>query len=189
MPSETAKEVTANKWDVGALKLALDDAAKELFMKKHGLIETHKLFDGRLVLCTISVLIAAFGVLFDYLYPHPRSRTVLIACVSLYFLLSAIITLYVMFVEKNVFFTGLKEDKTGLDPADSWTACSYMNKYDPTYHFSLTVCGGITKSVKVSSVDKSAAEFFNIKGELQKDRYDDFLQNLVSDLYSDKKSH
>uniref|UniRef100_A0A3Q0KDE8 Signal peptidase complex subunit 2 n=1 Tax=Schistosoma mansoni TaxID=6183 RepID=A0A3Q0KDE8_SCHMA len=189
MSCETPKEVTVNKWDTGALKIALDDAAKELFMKKHGLIETHKLFDGRLILCTISVLIAGFGVLFDYLYPHPHSRTVLIVCVTLYFFLSAIITLYVMYIEKNVFFTGLKEDKTGLDPADSWTVCSYMNKYDPIYHLSLTVCDGITKKVRTLSVEKSAAEFFNIKGELQRSQYDGFLLNLVSDLYSEKKSH
>ncbi|CAH8654163.1 unnamed protein product [Schistosoma guineensis] len=77
MSSETSKEVTVNKWDVGALKIALDDAAKE-----HGLLETHKLFDGRLILCTISVLIAGFGVLFDYLYPHPHSRAVLIRRMS-----------------------------------------------------------------------------------------------------------
>lgn len=30
MSSETSKEVTVNKWDVGALKIALDDAAKEV---------------------------------------------------------------------------------------------------------------------------------------------------------------
>ncbi|CAH8657055.1 unnamed protein product [Heterobilharzia americana] len=183
MSSETPKEITVNKWDVGSLKLALDDAAKEL-----GLVETHQLFDGRLVLCTISVLIAGFGVLFDYLYPHPRSRTVLIVCIVLYFLMSAMITLYVMYVEKNVFFTGVKEDKTGVDPADAWTASSYMNKYDPTYHFSLRVCDGITKKVKLSAVEKSAAEFFNVKGELQRERYDEFLRNLVADLYCDKKT-
>ncbi|CAH8564899.1 unnamed protein product [Schistosoma turkestanicum] len=187
MSSDSPKEITVNKWDISALKLALDDAAKELFMKKYGLLETHKLFDGRLILCTISVLIAGFGVLFDYLYPHPQSRTVLIICVTLYFFLSAIITLYVMYVEKNVFFTGLKEDKTGLDPSDLWTVCSHMNKYDPTYHFSLTVCDGVTKKVKTLSVEKSAAEFFNIKGELQRNQYDEFLHNMVSDVYSDKK--
>ncbi|VDP94999.1 unnamed protein product [Trichobilharzia regenti] len=117
MSGETPKEVVINKWDVGSLKLALDDAAKE-----------------------------------------------------------------------NVFFTGLKEDKTGVDPADTWTVCSYMNKYDPTYHFSLKVCDGISKKVKMSTIEKSAAEFFNVKGELQRDRYNEFLQHLVSDLYGDKKS-
>nr|CAH8876482.1 unnamed protein product [Trichobilharzia regenti] len=188
MSGETPKEVVINKWDVGSLKLALDDAAKELFMKKLGLVETHRLFDGRLFLCTISVLIAGFGVLFDYIYPHPRSRTVLIVCISLYFIMSAIITLYVMYVEKNVFFTGLKEDKTGVDPADTWKKKKNMNKYDPTYHFSLKVCDGISKKVKMSTIEKSAAEFFNVKGELQRDRYNEFLQHLVSDLYGDKKS-
>lgn len=71
----------------------------------------------------------------------------------------------------------------------SFLILDFAHRYDPIYHLSLTVCDGITKKVKTLSVKKSAAEFFNIKGELQRSLYDGFLQNLVSDLYSEKKSN
>merc|ERR1719430_2410101 len=42
--------------------------------------------DGRLWICGIAVAIAMFGLAWDFLYPFPLSRPVLIICSGSYFL-------------------------------------------------------------------------------------------------------
>jgi len=49
-----------------------------------GFVESHRLMDGRLLLCTVAVGFAVFALIWDYLYPFPLSRTVLIICVFSY---------------------------------------------------------------------------------------------------------
>jgi len=49
-----------------------------------GFVESHRLMDGRLAVCTIAVGFALFALVWDYLYPFPLSRTVLILCVVSY---------------------------------------------------------------------------------------------------------
>ena len=49
-----------------------------------GFVESHKLMDGRLALCTIAVGFALFALVWDYLYPFPRSQSVLIISVVSY---------------------------------------------------------------------------------------------------------
>jgi len=49
-----------------------------------GFVESHRLMDGRLLLCTVAVGFAVFALIWDYLYPFPLSRTVLIVCVLSY---------------------------------------------------------------------------------------------------------
>ncbi|CAL8103934.1 unnamed protein product [Calicophoron daubneyi] len=186
--SVPALDVTVNKWNAGALKNALDDATKEVLSQKYKLVECHRLFDGRLLLCTISVLFACFGLLWDYLYPHPQSRMVLIACVLSYFLLSILITAYVMFVEKNIFFVGKRLDPTGLDPPDTWQLCSRMNKYDPTYHLSVVEYVGTSKIRKSGKLDRIASDFFDSKGHLRADLYIPVVLKLSSELQEEKKT-
>lgn len=49
-----------------------------------GFVESHRLMDGRLALCTVAVSFAVFALIWDYLYPFPLSQTVLIVCVVSY---------------------------------------------------------------------------------------------------------
>jgi len=49
-----------------------------------GFVESHRLMDGRLALCTVAVGFALFALIWDYLYPFPLSRSVLIMCVVSY---------------------------------------------------------------------------------------------------------
>ncbi|KAH7981394.1 hypothetical protein HPB49_023650 [Dermacentor silvarum] len=118
---EAEKPVQIDKWDGSAVRNALDDAVKKVLTEKYGYVENHRLTDGRLAICSIAVGAAMFALLWDFLYPFPESRTVLIACVLSYFFLMGVLTLYTTFLEKGIFLVALQKDKTGFDPDSVWT--------------------------------------------------------------------
>ncbi|KAF7234363.1 hypothetical protein EG68_11408 [Paragonimus skrjabini miyazakii] len=187
MAATSDEGVVVNRWNATAVKNALDDATKKALSVKYNLVESHYLFDGRLFLCTISVLIAGFALAWDFFYPHPQSRTVLIVCVISYFILSGIISIYVLYVEKNIFYVAKRPDPTGVDPPDVWQLSSHMNKYDPTYNLSLVVIDGENKKSKSASLKRSIADFFDVKGRFRMDLYNPVAIKLFADLQSGKK--
>merc|ERR1719180_55476 len=97
--------------------------------------------DGRLWICGIAVAIAMFGLLWDFLYPFPLSRPVLILCSGSYFLLMGVLTLYTTYKEKGIFCVAMQKDPAGLDPDSHWSASSNMMKYDDLYRLTLELVG------------------------------------------------
>lgn len=90
------------------MKNALDDAVKCVLTKKYNYIENFALLNGRLALCGIAITLAIIALLYDYLYPFPASKPVLIACVSLYFFLMGLLTLYITYKEKGIFVVAIQ---------------------------------------------------------------------------------
>lgn len=90
------------------MKNALDDAIKDILTKKYNYIENFSLLDGRLALCGTAVTIAIVALLYDYLYPFPVSKPILVACVSLYFFLMGLLTLYTSYKEKGIFVVAIQ---------------------------------------------------------------------------------
>lgn len=102
IPEENA-ETKIEKWDWNALKNALDDAGRKFLTNQKDCAEIHSLMNGRLLISTLAVLFSLYAIGFDYLYPFPESKVVIIVCVISYFVTVGILTLYTTFIEKGCF--------------------------------------------------------------------------------------
>lgn len=111
---EENEETKIDKWDWNALKNALDDAGRKFLTSQKDCIETHSLIDGRLLISTVAVLFSLYAIAYDYLYPFPESKLVIIVCVISYFISVGILTLYTSFIEKGCFVQAIQklENKT-----------------------------------------------------------------------------
>merc|ERR1711923_208141 len=110
--------------------------------------------DGRLLICGVAVGVAMFALAWDFFYPFPLSRPVLIGCVTTYFILMGILILYTTFKEKGIFVVVMQKDPAGLDPDSKWEAASSMKKYDDIYELSLSFTDGKTNARRETTLKK-----------------------------------
>lgn len=189
MAQADGKPFKVDKWDGCAVKNALDDAAKQVFTEKFGYSEKHALMNGRLILCTIAVGFALFAVLWDYLFPFPTSRPILIACVLSYFFMMIVLTLYTSYKEKGYFMTAMEKDEAGVDPDNIWSLASHLKRYDDMYELYMTYTNGLTGRVQEMFLCKSVANFFDENGYLCEDIFEDEVKKLHSSLLLEKKDN
>lgn len=183
------KPVKIDKWDSAAVKNALDDAAKKVMKDKFGYVESHKLMDMRLLICTVAVGFSLFALIWDFLRPFPESRPVLIMCVLSYFVLMGVLTVYTTYVEKGIFLVALQKDEAGIDPDNKWELASMLKKYDDMYHLSMTFIDGKTGIKRTKEFSKCVSSYFDEKGTLCFDLFEPeirLLQNKIS--AEDKKN-
>jgi len=176
------------KWDGTAVKNALDDGVKEVLVDKFGYEEDHGLMDTRLIICALAVAVATFALAWDYFYPFPASRQVLIGCVGTYFFLMMVLTVYTTYKEKGIFVVVRDKDPAGLDPDSKWEASSSMKKFDDMYTMALTFYDGKTKAVREDSFNRSVADFFDDNGVLCLDILENSVVKLHKSLSSAKKN-
>ncbi|EFA03199.1 signal peptidase complex subunit 2 [Tribolium castaneum] len=180
------KPVKINKWDGSAVKNAIDDAVKEVLTKKYHYVENFKLMDGRLVICSIAVGVAMFALLWDYLYPFPLSKPILIFCVGTYFTMMGILTLYTMYVEKGIFAVCMQK-KDGQKSDNIWEASSYLKKYDDKYKLVLTFKDGKTGAFRETSLKKSVANFVDVNGSVVHEIVENEVSKLHNSLLNERK--
>eukprot|EP00794_Sanderia_malayensis_P016110 gene16110-17733_t len=78
------KPIKVQKWDGNAVKNALDDAIRKIFTEEFGYEESHHYIDIRLAISTIGCIIALSALAYDYMFPYPASKYVVISCVLTY---------------------------------------------------------------------------------------------------------
>ncbi|KAL8567200.1 Signal peptidase complex subunit 2 [Nucella lapillus] len=183
------KPVKIDKWDAAALKNALDDSAKNVLVKGYGYEENHRLTDWRLFICTVAVAFAMFALVWDYLRPFPESRPILIICVSSYFVLMGVLTVYTTYKERGIFLVALEKDRAGMDPDNVWTLSSSLRKYDDLYSLWMTFTDGKTQETRRTEVTKSVACFFDDNGTLCSDLYNPEVEKMKESLTTNKKTN
>ncbi|XP_014207082.1 probable signal peptidase complex subunit 2 [Copidosoma floridanum] len=179
--------IKVDKWDGAAVKNALDDVVKNILIKKYNYIENFTLLDGRLALSAIAVLVAGVALAWDYFYPFPASKPVLLICVSIYFVLSVIITFYTSYMEKGIFVVAIQRDPSGYDPDIVWEASSYMKKYDDKYSLILSMKNSSTGVSNEASATKSVANFIDVNGVVIPELVEAVVSNLHDSLSSERK--
>ncbi|XP_023227218.1 probable signal peptidase complex subunit 2 isoform X2 [Centruroides sculpturatus] len=181
------KPVKVDKWDGAAVKNALDDAVKKVFKEKFKLKENHRLMDGRLIFSTVAVSAATFALLWDIFHPFPESRSVLVCCVVLYFILMAVLTTYTTFIEQGIFLLAVDRDPSGLDPDHKWTARSCLKRFSDNYNLLITFTDGKTNEMRESKLSKSVGNWFDENGILLYDLFELEVCKLHNELLTDKK--
>ncbi|XP_067948228.1 signal peptidase complex subunit 2-like [Watersipora subatra] len=183
------KPAKVDKWDPTAVKNALDDATKKMMKDEFKCDEDHSLMNGRLGLSIVAVSFSGFAVLWDYLHPFPESRSVLIICASAYAILTAILTAYIMFMEKGIFYTGLEKDKAGIDPPSIWKFTSAQKKYDDVYELTVEYKDGVKGGDFIEAKLKSSVtKFVDENGTVREDIFMPRIKKLCEGLKVKKQN-
>ncbi|KAF7282299.1 hypothetical protein GWI33_002873 [Rhynchophorus ferrugineus] len=173
-----------NKWDSSAVKNCLDDCVTEVLTKKFNYIESFALMDGRLLICTIAIAVAIYALIWDYLYPFPQSRPVLIFSVLTYFLMMGVLTLYQTYKEKGIF--AVCTQKEGSNKGSIWEASSFMGKYDDIYELHLSNKDSGSGKVREFTSKKSCASYIDVNGIICQDLVEKEVTKLHNMLSSVK---
>ncbi|XP_065193122.1 signal peptidase complex subunit 2-like [Sycon ciliatum] len=180
-PKEEDTTIEIDRWDSSAVRNLLDDTARKVLTEDLGVTEDYRNVDIRLGLACAGCGAAGFALVFDYFIPYPASHAVLISCVTSYFVLMGILSLFYMFVQKNNFFFGSSVD-TDKKTVHQWRLMSDLRRFSPDYMLSMAFRNGHTGSETVESLEKSVALYFDHYGIFNESLYSDDVRKLRDEL-------
>jgi len=185
--NEEEKPIKINKWDGNAAKNALDDAVRKLISDRFNYTERTHFIDVRLFLATIAVGCALFALLWDWFFPFPKSKSVLILCVIAYFVLMAVLQIYSMCVEKNTFYVAVDEDPTGEVGDSYWSFSSILKRFETDYTLQVEFQSADKRRRGEGSLTKCISAWFDDEGNLLVDVFAADVYKLHDSLSSVKK--
>ncbi|CAD5229114.1 unnamed protein product [Bursaphelenchus okinawaensis] len=163
MSEDKNNQVSAiiNKWDGNTVKYTVDDSIRKVIKEQYVWKEKHTLMDIRLLISFIAVAFAGIGLLYDYMHPYPASAHVCAFCSIAYFVMISILQIYIMYIEKNIFYQGIEKQKAGNR---TWCFASEMHRYDDKYTLSVSFHqGNLSGSAEVT---KSISQYLTEDGEI-----------------------
>jgi len=188
-PETVLEPIKVDKWDGNAIKNALDDAIRQILTDDLGFVEKNFYVDIRLGLSSLGCVVALSALLYDYLYPFPTSKYILIGCVASYFFLMSILTMFMTFVEKDVILQADEKDRAGLDPDNEWTVGTNLQRFDDQFAVNLSVCNGVTGKKSEANYTRSIAQWFTCEGEMLYDKFKADLMMQYKSLQAEKKDN
>jgi len=133
--------------------------------------------DIKLLLGYAACLTAGIGGGYSYINSFEASKTLLAVCCTIYFILTGIMSLFVIFVEGNQIFAGSKSEATEARIIRVTTDCK---KYDENVTITFYLKQDQKAQYQKFEKTKSVGKWFDVKGrlafnEVKKD-LDDLLQ-------------
>ncbi|XP_065919069.1 signal peptidase complex subunit 2-like [Dysidea avara] len=179
--------VKVDRWNGAAVKHALDDAAKNVFVKQLKFVEDFYITDYKLLLCTIACCFSLFALGYDYVAPFPKSIYVLASCVVSYFIIMAYMTWYGSKIEGDCFMTALDKDLAGIRADDVWKLHSTLPRYSHLYTLTIRYKDGASNTTKEAGLKKCISSWFDDEGSLVMTKYWQDVLELYNDIRSKKE--
>jgi len=131
-PQAPREPVKVNHYNLTELKNACDDSLKKYLSRPNSFQEQHTHTDVRLALGYASVIIGGGTVFYGWKIGFEPSKTIVTIGVALYFLLTALQTLYIWYVEKETIFVGKRKTLDKRILTERLTVSSKTIKSTPT---------------------------------------------------------
>jgi len=198
IPEEEREEVKVNNASVSELKNACDDALKRFLARPDLFKQQHLHTDVRLALGWAGVGVAAFTGLYGYKVEFEQAKPVVWAGLILYFLLTAMQTLYSYLIEGNIIFVGKRKTFSKRIMTERLTISSQTEPVKkaakaPSYAISATyvqsASGGKSLLARgKTSESKTYNHFFDEAGVMDQPAFEQWVGTLVERVMENRDS-
>lgn len=172
--AEPKERVKVNKWNGGKVKIALDDALRDVILDR-GYVEDHKSTDLKLLITTVAVAIAGYGLYYSWKRTLQESTLVLTVCVLAYFALTSGVGAYTIFVEKDLTMVAtLANDKT-----QRVEVSTRLEKVQPEYSYTIVLIKNGVRAPAVT-VAQSIGAYIDWEGGVHHEVLEQRIAALLS---------